>query len=271
MDTTAAPRRSWIGDVGPFLLASFGFSWGLWAVALLLGGDIADPVVFALYAVGACGPSLAGLTIRLTSTGPRPPRPAGATRWLPAALLVGAGPGVAAAFATPLFGGPAVDPSTASGIVAGAGGLLPFLAFALVAGPLAEEFGWRGHAQPVLRRSLSPAATSAVLGTIWALWHLPLFLLAGTYQAGMGLFTVQALGFFVSMLPLSVCYWWVTERLRGGVPAAVLLHLAGNLTLVLLAVQSVVGGSIFLAVLILLAALLLWTQPARQPEPAVSA
>jgi uncharacterized protein len=86
----------------------------------------------------------------------------------------------------------------------------------------------------------------------------------------MGLFTPQALGFFVSMLPLSVCYWWVTERLRGGVPAAVLLHLVGNLTLTLLAVQSLVGGLLFLGVATLLAALLLWTQPARRLQPEVS-
>jgi membrane protease YdiL (CAAX protease family) len=193
-------------------------------------------------------------------------------RWLPAVLLVGAGPGVLAAVAAPLLGGPAVDPAAAPGIVAGAGGLLPFLAFALVAGPLAEEFGWRGHAQPVLRRSLSPAATSAVLGTVWALWHLPLFLLAGTYQAGMGLLSPAALGFLVSMLPLSVCYWWVSERLRGGVPAAVLLHLVGNLTLVLLAVQSVAAGALFLALVTLLAGLLLWAAPerTRSVQPLVS-
>jgi hypothetical protein len=160
----------------PFVALAFTLSWGLWAVALALGGDVADPAVFALYAIGACGPSLATGILRLLgrSGGQR-------TRW-----------------------------------------------------------------------TAVPA------------W-LPVAVLAGTVQSQMGLFTLTTLGFFVAMLPMSVGYWIVTERLRGGVPAAVLVHLTGNIALTFLfAAPSVVGGVTYLATLVVIAAALLATAGPRR-------
>ncbi|GAB3743273.1 CPBP family glutamic-type intramembrane protease [Microlunatus parietis] len=53
-------------------------------------------------------------------------------------------------------------------VAAGVGGPLAVLAYTLVAGPLAEEFGWRGWLQPRLRQRWSRALTTLVLGTVWA-------------------------------------------------------------------------------------------------------
>lgn len=244
---TADPRDGRAG-LAPFLVITFGFTWGLWLVAGLLGGDVSTPAVLAVFAVGACGPSVAALACRLAGRpGARLARLRSGRRWLPAALVLGVAPAAVAALLAPLVGGPQLDPALVRDTVAGAGGPLLFAVTALVAGPLAEEFGWRGHAQPRLRRSLPPGRTALVLGAVWAVWHVPLFFLAGTWQSGIGLFTPQGLLFLVAMVPLSHLHWFVSERLRGGVPAAVLLHLAGNVSLTLLVADFASAGGFFVA------------------------
>jgi len=66
-------------------------------------------------------------------------------------------------------------PQHASSVIAGAGGPLGALAYTLLAGPLSEEFGWRGYVQPRLRRYHGRIAVTVVVGATWGLWHVPLF------------------------------------------------------------------------------------------------
>jgi len=190
----------------------------MWAMALAAGGRIDQTTPYVLFVVGAFGPTLVAAALWLAGRRrPRGRRPfRHVHRWLPAALLLGAAPALTAALLTGSF-----DLQAAGQQVSALGGPLAVVGFALFTGPLSEEFGWRGYAQPRLRRTLSPYATSLVLGLAWGLWHLPLFLLAGTSQSELGLFSWQALLFFVGWVPVSYTIWTVSERLRGGVAAAV--------------------------------------------------
>jgi uncharacterized protein len=43
------------------------------------------------------------------------------------------------------------------------------------AGPLGEEPGWRGFAQPRLQERFGTARALLILGVLWTFWHLPLF------------------------------------------------------------------------------------------------
>lgn len=258
--TTAVPTprssATHTGRIPGFLALTFGISWLAWATALLLGGDLSSPVVFVFFALGGAGPSLAALIYRLRGIGsPRLARAGSAGGWLPVAIVCAAAPAVLAAVLGPVFGAPALTGAEPAAVLADNGGLLLFLATSAFAGPLSEEFGWRGYLQPRLRTRFSPVATTLVLGTIWALWHIPLFLLAGTWQSGLGL--GQGLGFLVTMVPMSLTYWFVSERLRGGVPGAVVFHLVGNVMLTLLPFTALAGGVVYLATVLVIALVVL--------------
>jgi hypothetical protein len=43
-------------------------------------------------------------------------------------------------------------------------------------GPIGEEPGWRGFALPGLQATRSPLVSTAILGVLVTIWHLPLFL-----------------------------------------------------------------------------------------------
>ena len=44
-------------------------------------------------------------------------------------------------------------------------------------GPLAEEPGWRGYAQPRLQAARSPLRSTLILCLLVSGWHLPLYLM----------------------------------------------------------------------------------------------
>jgi membrane protease YdiL (CAAX protease family) len=84
-----------------------------------------------------------------------------------------------------------------------------------------EEIGWRGFALPRLQRSL-PALSSALwLGSLWALWHLPLFAFApGLSAMGAG----GAVGWLVSMIVGSILLTWLFNSSSGSLLAVALFH-----------------------------------------------
>lgn len=62
-------------------------------------------------------------------------------------------------------------------------------------GPLGEEVGWRGFAFPRLLQVMPFWRAELVLGTLWGLWHVPAFYLAGSGQStlSMGWFILGAI------------------------------------------------------------------------------
>ena len=212
-----------------FAVLCLAISWGLWLAVGLSGGNVRESPTIWLFAIGAAGPSLAALIAFLTLRRGEVPRARVSAPWLwvPLSLVLGALPAVASA----LILDPASFGSAAPAVIAGSGGVLLFVVMYLIAGPLAEEFGWRGYLQPRLRQRFGILATSLVVGIVWAIWHVPLFFLNGTGQAAMGFGSLRSLLFFVGMIPLSATFLFVSERLGGRVWSAILLHFAGNVAL----------------------------------------
>jgi uncharacterized protein len=62
----------------------------------------------------------------------------------------------------------------------------------------------------------------------------------------MGLFTIEGLGYLAVVVMLSAGLLYVTETLRGGVPAAVLGHFAVNVSIVLVPLVSFPVALIYL-------------------------
>ena len=106
--------------------------------------------------------------------------------------------------------------------------LLPFAIFILLFGPLPEEIGWRGYGLDRLLGTYSPLTASLITGTFWALWHLPLFFIPGTYQSGLGIGTLSFWLFLIALLPDSILYTWIFRNTQRSTLGAILFHFATN-------------------------------------------
>jgi hypothetical protein len=96
---------------------------------------------------------------------------------------------------------------------------------------LGEEIGWRGYALPRLQSRRTALMASLVLGTLHALWHLPLWL-NGDPDNQLGLYPA----FVIQVIAVAVIYTWLYNGTKGSLLLAVLFHTALNapLTLILL-------------------------------------
>ncbi|MHB8062764.1 MAG: CPBP family intramembrane glutamic endopeptidase, partial [Ruminiclostridium sp.] len=61
-----------------------------------------------------------------------------------------------------------------------------------------EEIGWRGFLQPELEKKLPSSISSLIVGSIWAVWHLPLWFIIGSNQSSM-----NGLWFFINAIALA--------------------------------------------------------------------
>ena len=108
--------------------------------------------------------------------------------------------------------------------------LLPFLLFIYFFGPFPEELGWRGYALDGLQSKLNPVVSSLVLGAIWAIWHIPLFLMRGTYQNKLGLGSLEFWIFMFSAFVVSIFFTWIYNNNQRSILSASLFHFSINLT-----------------------------------------
>jgi len=207
-----------------FFAAAFGISWSLQLPAVLAQrGLIAGPVEAYLLpaGLGAFGPLPAALLALRTE-----PRSGGAralfrqlaeqrpsAAWcllaltLPGAILV-AGLAVYSLFAPHDVGPWLYPPRNAQHV----------LALFLI--PVGEELGWRGFAFPRLQARLGALPASLLLGALWALWHLPVLLLAGVTPGAL-------LCMFPFFIAGSVVFTWLYSH--GGLLLAVLAHMGAHL------------------------------------------
>jgi uncharacterized protein len=111
---------------------------------------------------------------------------------------------------------------------------LLFLIGGLVNG---EEIGWRGFALPGLLAKRSALTASLILGSLWALFHLPLFFTRGDSFA-----STPPLSFLIRTLGAAILFTWIFNNTGGSLLLAYLMHAASNFWPRVLPMEAMAGS-----------------------------
>ncbi|MDS0301011.1 CPBP family intramembrane metalloprotease [Halogeometricum sp. S1BR25-6] len=248
-----------------FVLLTFALTWIPWGIVAVDLRAGRSSFVTPLILLGGFGPFLAAIVVAAAGGDSRswfrnlidigaPPRVWVAAVLMPVVLYVGA---------LVVFVGAGGGFDRAGVLPAAA---IPAVAFAtLIRGGL-EEPGWRGLALPVLQRRIGAFQASIVIGVIWALWHVPLFLMPGSSQAG----TPFAL-YAAAVVGISIITTWLYNAAGGRVLVAVVFHTLSNAVSVTTA-GGVIGGEVasqvaLLAVVWTVVAILVWRYDTDRLSP----
>lgn len=217
-----------------FFLFTFGWSLVFWSLTVVLGGIDQFPGSILQY-VGGAGPLVAALV--LTHFFEKPPAQKDfwsrifdprrmSWRWTLAALLIHPMILLIVTIVDIALGG-TLQLKTAS--LTSLGSILNLVFFVFVFGPLPEEMGWRGVGYDRLQRETNALTASLILGVAWAAWHIPLFLIEGTFQNQLGFGSFRFWVFLASNIPLTVIITWVYNHTYKSILSAVLVHFSGNI------------------------------------------
>lgn len=113
---------------------------------------------------------------------------------------------------------------------------LPAIALGRLLNNVWEELGWRGFALPMLQSRYSALVASLILGILWGVWHIPLFV-SGAMPA-----ELPIVAFFVEIVAISVVYTWIYNNTGGSLLFVTLFHVFENTATLL-----VVGGGVNVA------------------------
>ena len=211
------------------------WSWLCLIPAVLLGLVADEPLVVILRILAGIGPMVVavGLVIWTQEAQARreywqrllDPRRIRLVWYFIILLVVPLLTGVAAA-TDRILGG--VGASLEARFQANIWGVLPLAILTIFFGPLPEEMGWRGYALDRLQERRSALRSSLILGGIWALWHLPLFFIAGTYQHGLGFGTARFWVFMLTIPSQTIFFTWIYNHNNCSTLSAVLFHFMIN-------------------------------------------
>ncbi len=239
MKRLADPKRAATRSLLAFFGLAFAWSWALWITAAVLGARQGSLVGNALLYAGTPGPLIAALALLYLRGTPAERRDfyrriyeveRVSPRWLLATLLIYPGLTAAAVGLDWMAGGPLPDTTVLSQRLHDPQLLLATTGFAFLLGPLPEEPGWRGYALDRLQLLGSALTASLWLGFLWALWHLPLFFIPGSYHHDLGFATLAFWLFVLTAIAGSVIITWIYGHNERSVFGAILFHATLNFT-----------------------------------------
>ncbi len=110
---------------------------------------------------------------------------------------------------------------------------LLFLTLGILIGGISEEFGWRGYLLPILQRRYTAFVSAAIVGTLWAVWHLePDPAVKALFTDGWGVFAGKIgriwLMHIYHSIALTIVYVWIFNNTNGRLLPMMLLHSSHN-------------------------------------------
>jgi uncharacterized protein len=236
----AAPTRSRPGNqpavargpalpVLPYFVLTFAWTWSWWWAAAATGRPVTQLPVPLLFMLGGLGPLVGA--VWMVRRGDRAYRREFLRRvWDPRGIPAPWWIALVAVAAAPALLGAAVAGATRTAVIVpdySLAAVAGVIAFALAAG-LAEEPGWRGAASDAWQARTRPVWAAAGIGVLWAVWHLPLYFVEGSYQHGLGFASVRFWLTNLVLVELGVLYVWLANGGGSSILLAVLAHAGFN-------------------------------------------
>jgi membrane protease YdiL (CAAX protease family) len=164
------------------------------------------------------------------------------------------------------------SPTFVPGILT-SGGKAALLVSGVVAGILVgifEELGWTGFAIPRLRMRYGVLATGLIVGLVWGLWHMPLFIASARASQSVPPLLKLAVLLFSFLPAFRVLMVWVYDR-TGSLLVLMLMHMSQTATALIFAIPAadtptVVSDLAYAAALWLFIALVACTNRGRLGE-----
>jgi len=210
-----------------FVAITLVISWIIWSPLIILGQNISPVARLILIISGGFGPFLSAIIVTVITEGLN-----GFREWRKRIFKFRVG----AKFYIFAFLYPLILAALAYGLYLLMGGtpadfasLPPWylylvgLVFVFFLGGGQEEPGWRGFALPKLLSKYSPFIASIIIGVIWTIWHVPLFFVEGSSQAGL-----PFVWYLPGVIAVAVVFTLLYLKSCGSVLPAMVLHAGLN-------------------------------------------
>jgi membrane protease YdiL (CAAX protease family) len=233
-----------------YLGITFGFSYCLWGIVMLLTGvlkiKLDNPLCMIILLLGSCGPSVGSYIAQKKES-----RINGLKEFIKKAFSFKSS--LASYFLVILFIALYfVFPFVTGQIKAGIPVYIAILIIPLMLfGGGMEEPGWRWVLQPELEKIFPLPIAAVFTSVIWSFWHTPLFFIEGSSQAQTNL-----ISFFVLIVGMSFAQAVLYEFSKN-VWLSILLHCSFNAFQMAFVVEETILTSIFISLIMIIGAMLI--------------
>jgi len=231
--------KTWYSSPWLFFILVFSWSFLFWIPAGRLSQEDHSVLVTSLHYIGGLGPLLAALGLVYLGQDRKRQRDYWQRvidfrrirgKWYAVVFLTAPALMGISALIDVASGGEGIRLEAAAQLLDKPLMIIPSVIFSLFFGPVPEELGWRGYVLDRLQARWNALSSSLILGVIWAVWHLPLFFIAGSFQYNLGFGTLSFWIFMVNIVSQALIITWIYNNTDRSTLSAILFHFTVNFT-----------------------------------------